>query len=370
MEFIRRNWFVLVSEGGKMYSRDELNKYEYFKQVLAMNRLSDVLDPLTGLVNRTHLINFVKSLIDAHIPFTFGMIDLDNFKYINDTYGHTTGDQMLAAVAEELRKYLSGYGVAGRFGGDEFLFVNLKDVNYPQNKSFCQQLFGNFNVLRKTYHLGEYDLFITGTAGIASYPINAENLEDLFGLIDKVLYRGKSKGRNCYIIYLPEKHKDIQIINLKKNNLYDTLKNLAAAFDASDDLYSKICAGYESLKNDLHITNMFFAGNAKKLKSVVDQRFLGYADDIDALLRAEEKFSTNDLKQIRDISPRFYEILTENEIESVLIMKVDVGDVKYGYLMFAEPHTLRIWQEDEFAIMFFFARMLGEYMQGTSQTLE
>ena len=43
-----------------MYSRDELSKYEYFKQVLAMNRLSDVLDPLTGLVNRTHLINFLS----------------------------------------------------------------------------------------------------------------------------------------------------------------------------------------------------------------------------------------------------------------------------------------------------------------------
>ena len=67
-----------------MYSREELTQYEYFDRVLDGRRISDVLDPLTGLVSKTHMIAFVQSLIEEKTPFTFGMIDLDNFKYIND----------------------------------------------------------------------------------------------------------------------------------------------------------------------------------------------------------------------------------------------------------------------------------------------
>ena len=124
-----------------MYSREELTQYEYFDRGLDGRRISDVLDPLTGLVSKTHMIAFVQSLIEEKTPFTFGMIDLDNFKYINDTYGHSIGDQMLVSVSEALRDFLSGFGIAGRFGGDEFLFINFRDLDYDSNKLFCQKLF-------------------------------------------------------------------------------------------------------------------------------------------------------------------------------------------------------------------------------------
>lgn len=352
-----------------MYSREELVQYEYFNRVLEGRRITDVLDPLTGLISKTHMIAFVQSLIEEKIPFTFGMIDLDNFKYINDTYGHSMGDQMLAAVSENLRDFLRGYGIAGRFGGDEFLFVNFRDLDYAANKLFCQTLFGTGVVLRKTFHLTKYDLFMTGTAGLANYPKDADNYLDLFTLIDKVLYRGKSKGRNCYIIYTPEKHKNIEVIRIKKNSLYDTFKNLAAAFDSSDTLHGKLKAGFEALKSDLNITDLYYTGKRNAVKSVLDQRFLGYTNDIDRLMN-DEAYATNQISQIKETSPRLYAILSENEAEAVLIMKVNVGPKTFGYLMCAEPHTLRIWQEKEYAAIFLLARMLAEFLDGNGIELE
>ncbi|MBQ6517326.1 MAG: GGDEF domain-containing protein [Anaerolineaceae bacterium] len=352
-----------------MYNRDQLIIYDYFKEVLDGHRISDVLDPLTGLVSRVHMVRFVKSLMSAGMPFTFGMIDLDNFKYINDTYGHFAGDEMLMAVSAALQNFLAGYGIVGRFGGDEFLFVNLRDLEYADKKNFCRDLFGSFSVLRRTFHVGEYELFITGTAGMATYPHDAEDYTELFSMIDKTLYRGKSKGRNCYIIYTPEKHKNIEIIKLKKNRLYDTFKNLAAGFDSADDIYDKMRAVYASLMNDLHITNLYYAGRKKELKSVIDMKNLGSVSDIDLLMK-DEVYSTNDISQIRKVSPFFYQVLAENEVEAVLVMRINDGRTDYGYLVCAEPHTLRIWQEDEFAVMFLFARLVGGFLSGKQLVLE
>ena len=352
-----------------MYSREQLTKYDYFKQVLQGHRISDVLDPLTGVVTRAHMISFVQSLIKVGTPFTFGMIDLDNFKYINDTYGHSTGDETLESVAGSLRLFLDDYGIAGRFGGDEFLFVNFRDLEYADKKSFCQKMFGSSFVLRNSYKLSDYELFVTGTAGMATFPHDADTYAGLFSMIDKTLYRGKSNGRNCYIIYLPEKHKDIEIVKLKKNRLYDTFKNIADGFDSADDVYEKMNAVFESLKNDLHVTNLYYTGKNRELKSVVDRKSLGFVEDIDLLMK-EEVFSTNELPQIKEVCPKFYRVLSDNEIEAVMVMRINVGQLHYGYLVCAEPHTLRIWQEDEFAMMFLFARLVGGYLTGKQLELE
>ena len=73
-------------------------------------------------------------------------------------------------------------------------------------------------------------------------------------------------------------------------------------------------------------------------------------------------FATNEIEQVRDSSPFFYKTLAENEIETLLVMRVSTGDKQYGCLMCAEPHNLRIWQENECAVMFFLARILADFL--------
>ncbi len=345
-----------------MYSRDDLNLYGYFKGVLDGRRITDVLDPLTGLVSRAHMLEFIKSLIEEKTPFTLGIIDLDNFKYINDTYGHTVGDEVLEKFSDSLREFLTGYGIAGRLGGDEFLFINFRDLSYAENKEFCLTLYGTFSVLRKSYKLTSYELFVTATTGMAVYPFDTDDFDELFSLIDKTLYRGKTKGRNCYIIYQAEKHKDIEIIKLKKNSLYEICRNLAAGFDSAGSLAEKLKAGFETVKNDLHLSDLYYIGKDREVKSAANGNSLGCACDINLLMK-EDLFASNELSQIQNSSPEFFRILSENEIEAVLIMSISNTPESYGYLMCAEPHTMRIWQENEYTVMFLFARMLSAYLR-------
>ncbi|MBQ7305434.1 MAG: GGDEF domain-containing protein, partial [Clostridia bacterium] len=85
-----------------------------------------MVDSLTGLVSRKYMIGFIQHLIENGVPFTLALLDLDNFKFINDTYGHKIGDGVLAGLAGDLEKYLEDYGIAGRYGGDEFLIINFR----------------------------------------------------------------------------------------------------------------------------------------------------------------------------------------------------------------------------------------------------
>ena len=111
-----------------LYTIDKLRKYSFFDKIIDEISLEEILDPLTGILNRSYSMKFVRSLIAEKIPFTFTIIDLDNFKFINDTYGHTAGDKVLATVSKNLAEFTDGFALAGRFGGDELLLIDLKNI--------------------------------------------------------------------------------------------------------------------------------------------------------------------------------------------------------------------------------------------------
>ena len=355
--------------GKPMYTRSQLEQYPFFKKLLDGRRISDVLDPLTGLVTRAYIIEYVQDLIRQGRPFTFGMIDLDNFKYINDTYGHAAGDAVLQGVASSLISLLDERGVAGRFGGDEFLFINLEATSYFAKKQFCLDMFSNARVFRKTYHAGEFELFVTGTAGLATFPHDASDYDEMFEAIDKTLYRGKSKGRNCYIIYVAAKHKDIVIRELKHRTQYQLIREIADQFDSAFDVHEKMRRIFSAVGDDLHISDMYYAGRDGVMRSIRTGEMTGSAEDIDALM-TDDVFTTNQIDTISKLSPVFFRTLKKHSFETVLAVKVRTGRFFYGYLIFAEPHNLRIWQDDEIVIMFSLGRMLAGFMISTGSSLE
>ena len=352
-----------------MYRREQLTIYPFFRDNLENRRLSDVLDPLTGIVSRRYMIAFVKDLIERNIPFTFGMIDLDNFKYINDTYGHHVGDKVLETLAKDLSEYLGDKGVAGRFGGDEFLFVNFEDIEYDDKKIFCLDMYADWRVLRKSTKVENYELFVTGTTGLSTFPYDAKTYDELFSEIDKTLYRGKSKGRNCYIIYVEEKHKDIVIQDLKKHTQYELLKAMITQFDQRNEVLEKMQDIFSVIANDLHLTDMFYCGNSLVMKSVIRGDVLGDVSDIGNLVK-DDIFTSNNIEEIKDMSPVFYKTLITRGFETTLVASVHFKGKQFGYLMFAEPRSLRIWQDNEMAIMFMFARMLAGFILTEKSSLE
>ena len=168
----------------------------------------NMIDDLTKVYKREVINEYVASLIKKDKPFSLCILDLDHFKYINDGYGHHLGDRVLKAVANNIKKLLGDNGVVGRFGGDEFLVVLDNIIDYDAVWDIWHTLLGaTSNLDDKELN----DLDMTVTMGASRFPKDSKTIDGLFELADKALYRGKMKGRNCFIIYLPEKHATINL---------------------------------------------------------------------------------------------------------------------------------------------------------------
>ncbi len=351
-----------------MYTREALIKYPYFEEVLRDRDISSVVDSLTGLVSRSYIIGFIRRLIDDNIPFTLALLDLDNFKYINDTQGHKIGDGVLAGFGADITRYLEDYGLAGRYGGDEFLIVNLRDKDYFSVKQFYAAMYANYNVLRKNIPLGICEPFITGTIGSATFPNDAADYDSLFALIDKTLYRGKTKGRNCYIIYVEEKHKNIQIKELARRGLSVIFNDLSLRFDAGKNLPSKLENILSVMCDDMRIDNLYYMGQDNVVKRIGSDDSFGVIDDLDKVV-VNNVYSTNEIEELETKAPGLYNYCISKDVFSTLIVRIGLNDETYGYLMCAEPHTRRIWQDDEEAMMFFLARTVAGYIMLSGETL-
>ena len=342
-----------------LYTIEDLRKYKFFDKIIDEISLAEILDPLTGLLSRAYVIRFVQSLIAENTPFTFTIIDLDNFKFINDTYGHTAGDKVLTSITKGLVEFTDGYGLAGRFGGDEILFIDLKHITKEDKVQFFEDLYGSSNVLRKEVYFGNGAAFVTGTAGCASFPEDSKDFNDLFSLIDKMLYLGKNKGRNCYTIYNEAKHKDIEIRKIANNGIFTSMHKLKQDIENEKGFEKRLLKALPQLNEVLQIHDLFYVTDDGKMRAVLDKSFCADASDLPDVME-EDLFSESTLDLIKKRSPIFYKSLTSNGFETVLISRIRKGKTTKGYLVCAVKRSLRIWQENECAILFYLSELLAE----------
>lgn len=170
--------------------------------------ISDMKDPGTDLLNKRAITDYVRNLIDSKPDknVTIAIIDVDDFKTINDTYGHMFGDEVLYKVADILRDAVGRKGLCGRIGGDEMFIVmeGLKDDEGIRN--VLRTVRNNVSWL---YHDDSRNINkITCSIGSATYPYDAGDYDELFKIADKMLYLAKEKGKNRYIIYHEDIHRE------------------------------------------------------------------------------------------------------------------------------------------------------------------
>ena len=342
-----------------VYTIDSLRKFEFFDKIIDEISLDEILDPLTGILSRAYAIQFVRSLISEKKPFTFTIVDLDNFKQINDTYGHSAGDKVLCTVAKGLAECAKGFGLAGRFGGDELLLIDLKNTKKDDKTVFFDNLYGNSDALRISVYFENGAAFVTGTSGAASYPDDADNFPDLFGLIDKMLYLGKSRGRNCYNIYEEDIHKDIEIHKIAMNGIFTNMRKLKSETENKKGFENKLLNVLPSLSEIMQINDLYYVLKDGRMRAVLDKNFNCDASDIGCSME-EDVFAESTLELIKKHSPVFYDTLTENGFETVLMARIRKEDEIFGYLVCAVKRSLRIWQENECAILYFLTELLKE----------
>lgn len=320
-----------------------------------------ILDPLTGAISRGFFEKYIKSLLEKDQPFSLGILDIDNFKLINDSYGHATGDKVLAQLAKNLIAGVGDRGLVARFGGDEFLILNTKDNNdYDSTWSFYKQVLDNY-VRKKIAIETEEDIYITVTSGIARSGHDGINYDDLFLKADKALYRGKQKGRNCFIIYLDSKHKHIdlsattQSMSIIMQNIHNNLTN-------NDSLEKRLKKTFAYICDLLSMSGVYYFDCGKLVGSHSREKRevppVNY-DILEPIFNENKLFSCNDYSPLKHSIPLLHEYCWKNKIKSIILARVSYGYNNYGYLVFTDCNIKRIWQEDAKTVTMYMANSLG-----------
>ena len=166
-------------------------------------RAEAIHDPLTGLFNRRYLEETLPRELHraqrAHSPLCVAMLDLDNFKRFNDTYGHDAGDSLLRELGRLLLGKLRKSDISCRYGGEEFVLV-LPDSSAADAKQRMEQIRAQIKELQIPH--GEQQLrAITVSAGVAQAEDPAPNPSQLLRAADTALYAAKNAGRDRVMVY-------------------------------------------------------------------------------------------------------------------------------------------------------------------------
>lgn len=183
-------------------------------------------DSLTGLPNRYKCMESIKNYIECcnneNENGAVLLMDLDNFKSINDTLGHNYGDQLLIVLSESLKLVLPAHWSLYRWGGDEFVIIvsNIDD----KHDIICV-LDDVYKMLKNPFEVGEKLLYLTISIGVDIFSKCGNDSNDILKNADKAMYKAKSSGKNRYQFYTVELHEDMSLALQIEKNLKTALLN-------------------------------------------------------------------------------------------------------------------------------------------------
>jgi len=170
--------------------RDALNAHECAEREAHRNANTD---PTTGLANRRELLRSLDEKLEARSRGILLLLDLDHFKRVNDLHGHSTGDQLLCAIAEVVKQSAPPGSCCARIGGDEFAIL-LDNADAATAEAFAQGLVAR---LSTPFHIGNIHAHVSASIGLAAIE-RADTDGATLGRCDVALYAAKRAGRNCF----------------------------------------------------------------------------------------------------------------------------------------------------------------------------
>ncbi|RLV61301.1 EAL domain-containing protein [Parashewanella curva] len=207
-------------------------------------------DPLTSLPNRVLLLETINLSIQRSSQqkrsFALFYIDLDRFKNINDSLGHQLGDRYLLRIARVLKRVVGEKGTVARLGGDEFAIIANDPQTLPQAGEFAQTL---IKEIKKPLFLNEHKLHPNASVGIALYPDDGHNADDLIRHAEIAMYSAKKQGLGNWAFF-NKKMTEKAIAHLRiEANLYNAIRNdnLSLFFQPKIELATGKMKGAEAL---------------------------------------------------------------------------------------------------------------------------
>lgn len=343
-----------------MYKLKDLEKYEYFKGI----DLNYAIDSLTGTLTRKNILGFAKDLIKKKAPFTMCIMDVDNFKSINDNFGHKCGDECLNMLGESLMKYVGEDGLVGRFGGDEFVIIYFGKHDYDSIYKYIFEMFMCGKIVRKKIKFDNQSVFLTATLGCATFPEDSETYDELFTEVDKALYRGKSKGRNCFIIYVEEKHKNINVYEKDAEQLSNMLKKINKIIinNQFESFNKKIGMIMSYVCEVTGLDRVTYIMTNKETITSTNQNIHKINDDclelLDKFVSTDEVYTPVNLEYLRKINPKVDHFLNERKLTTFSVSRVSYYKKTFGYIFLAESQIERIWQDKDIALLMYLDRVI------------
>lgn len=207
-------------------------------------------DVLTGLPNRTLLIERLKEAVAKakrkKSLFSVLFVDLDRFKTINDSLGHSIGDQLIKQVAIRIKSALRESDIVARNGGDEFVII-IEDMNDVREAFIVAEKV--IKCISKLFEIGGHNVHIGTSVGISIYPLDGEDALDLLKMSDTAMYCAKEIGSNNFEFYSSEMSNRIKSRLELENELRDAVKNkdFHMVYQPQVDIINNKTFGFEAL---------------------------------------------------------------------------------------------------------------------------
>lgn len=320
------------------------------------------MDSLTKVYNKKTITEYASRLVkqDTVNRISIAILDIDYFKQVNDRYGHLYGDKVLTRVAKKLKEVVGEDGVVGRIGGDEFMIV-LKGINDDY------ALRGILRAIRtqvKWEFKNDYENFqVTTSIGVAFSPNNGHDYEELFKKADFCLYVAKEKGRDRYVFFRDEIHRESYQNSLnKKDKIINDGREMRELRYLTDimvqynhDKKAAVMAMLEHMLSMYKIDNIsIYKGKDLKnivsagtpIKSESDMSYID-TDGFKILMGDKTYIASSFINKNQDVAPEFVDEMRRRGIHSTIQCFIGTKDDVKGLLTINRMKAASQWAEYE-----------------------
>lgn len=318
---------------------DEFEQLEFISESLGKSfdkKLQSLIyyDDLTSLPNRKILLSQCNEYISQGKSFALIFIDLNNFKYINDTFGHKTGDNLLKAFSKDLKDLIGDKGTVTRYSGDEFVIIYKNYINNAELLTFYNSVI--LNRFKLPLFFSNTNSIVQFSAGVAVYPKDGKTFDELIMKSDFMMYRSKNDSLTHKLMFFNDQiYKEIKRIEDIKFHLKEGIKN-----DEFLLFYQPILNTHKEVKK----VEALIRWNSAALGFISPVDFITYAEEIGEIIPIGYWIIENICKAFNSIFEKIPDLQVNINVSPLQLMDtkfvdtvkalIDTYEINYSNLCF------------------------------------